>query len=130
VALAIPNNLTVVQRLNRSVVAVSTSKGGVLSEKVLDGGKLLLGDAKSILHDEVLNGFTARRSSQTSLVGEILAMERFLELVKIDKTIDLAGSSSSGGGIAPVNVIQEPIGETTLRLNIEENCNKDEIIQA
>jgi len=105
VASAVPDNLAVVEGLYGTVVAVSRGESLIFGEKILDGGKLLLGNTKRVLHDEVLHGLAAGRSGQTALVREVLASKRLLKFVQVNGASDLGRGASSGGSIVPVDVV-------------------------
>jgi len=128
-ASAVPHNLSVVKRLNGTAVATAISESGVLLEDVLDDFELLTGDTKRALHDVVLNTLRAWRGGQTALVSVVLAVERLLQLPEIDSSLDLSALVLHSWGPVPVDVVQEPVGETTFGLQVEKNGDKHEIVQ-
>jgi len=127
---AIPNNFTVVEWLNGTIVSVTSSESWVLLENTLNNGELLLSHSKRILHHEVQHSLCARRSSQGAFIGEVLAMEGFLEFPEINSALDLRLLIFGGWGPVPIDVVQEPVREASIGLQIELNGYKEKIIQA
>jgi len=122
--------LAVVEWLNNTAVTLTVGKGSVASEERVDGVELLLVNAQGVLHDEPLDALSARRRGDGALVVIMLATESLAQLVEIDRGVDGSASERGLGGIGPVDRVEERVGETTIGLDVEENSNHEQVVEA
>jgi len=127
---AVPDDLAVVEGLHDAAVALTVGKGRVATEEGVDGVELLLSDAQRVLHDEPLNILSAGRGGEGALVVIMLATESLAELVEVHRGVDGDTSERGLGSIGPVNGVEERVGETALGLDVEENSDNEEIVEA
>jgi len=122
--------LAVVEWLNNAVVTLSVGKGSVASKERVDGVELLLVDAKRVLHHEPLHALSARRRSDRALVVIVFTTESLAELVEIHRGVDGSASERGLGDIGPVDRVEEGVGEATIRLDVEQDSNHEQVVEA